>query len=199
MGTESTTTINRIGIGHDTHRVLPGGPLRLGGMDIPHDAHLAGHSDGDVLLHAVTDALLGAIAAGDIGDLFPDTDAAHRGRDSAEMLRSAWVRVQQAGYRLQNLDCIVFAQRPRLGAYKRQICQHLADILAVSPGQVGLQAKTGEGVGPIGCEEVIAAQCVVLLERVAGVEPASHVQAAAAANRAASGPASHTLNDDVLE
>jgi len=159
---------NRVGIGHDTHRLVAGGPLRLGGIDIPHDAHLAGHSDGDVLLHAVTDALLGAIAQGDIGDLFPDTADENRGRDSADMLRGAWQRVLEAGYRLRNLDCIVFAERPRLGAYKRQICQHVAEILQVAPDQVGLQAKTGEGAGPVGRQEVIAAECIVLLSRASG-------------------------------
>ncbi len=156
---------DRIGIGHDTHRLVPGGPLRLGGIDVPHSAHLQGHSDADVLLHAVTDALLGAIAERDIGDLFPDTAAENRGRDSADMLRLAWERVQQAGYHLQNLDCIVFAQRPKLGMYKQQIRQRLADILGVALQQVGLQAKTGEEVGPIGREEAVAAQCVVLLSR----------------------------------
>jgi 2-C-methyl-D-erythritol 2,4-cyclodiphosphate synthase len=156
-------------MGHDTHRLIPGGPLHLGGMDIPHDARLHGHSDADVLLHAVTDALLGAIAAGDIGDMFPDTAAVNRGRDSVDMLALAWERVQLAGYRVQNLDCIVFAERPQLGAYKPQIRQRLADILGILPEQVGLQAKTGEGVGPIGREEAIAAQCIVLLSRVAAV------------------------------
>ncbi|MHB0955579.1 MAG: 2-C-methyl-D-erythritol 2,4-cyclodiphosphate synthase [Pirellulaceae bacterium] len=156
---------NRIGIGHDTHRLAPGGPLRLGGIDVPHTAHLLGHSDADVLLHAVTDALLGAIAAGDIGDLFPDTDEVNRNRDSAQMLRGAWERVRQAGYHLQNLDCIVFAQRPKLTMYKQSIRQRLADILGIAVEQVGLQAKTGEEVGPIGREEAVAAQCVVLLSR----------------------------------
>ena len=162
---EATTITNRIGIGHDTHRLAPGGPLRLGGIDVPHTAHLLGHSDADVLLHAVTDALLGAIAAGDIGDLFPDTDEVNRNRDSAQMLRGAWERVRQAGYHLQNLDCIVFAQRPKLTMYKQSIRQRLADILGIAVEQVGLQAKTGEEVGPIGREEAVAAQCVVLLSR----------------------------------
>ena len=162
---EATTITNRIGIGHDTHRLVPGGPLRLGGIDVPHTAHLHGYSDADVLLHAVTDALLGAIAEGDIGDMFPDTAAVNRGRDSADMLRLAWERVQHAGYHLQNLDCIVFAQRPKLGVYKQPIRQRLAEILGIELDQVGLQAKTGEEVGPIGREEAIAAQCVVLLSR----------------------------------
>jgi 2-C-methyl-D-erythritol 2,4-cyclodiphosphate synthase len=148
------------------HRLIPGGPLRLGGIDIPHEARLQGHSDADVLLHAVTDALLGAIAAGDIGEMFPDTAAVNYGRDSADMLALAWERVQLAGYRIQNLDCIVFAQRPQLGAYKQRIRQRLAEILGILPEQVGLQAKTGEGMGPIGREEAMAAECIVLLSCV---------------------------------
>src|SRR3954452_15450447 len=97
----------RIGIGHDTHRLSPGGPLRLGGIDIPHDRQAVGHSDADVLLHAITDALLGAAALGDIGELFPDTDERNRGRDSADMLSRAMAKVKAAGYVVVNLDCIV--------------------------------------------------------------------------------------------
>jgi 2-C-methyl-D-erythritol 2,4-cyclodiphosphate synthase len=154
----------RVGIGHDTHRLEAGGPLRLGGLDIPHDRHAIGHSDADVLLHAVTDALLGAAALGDIGELFPDTDLANRGRDSADMLRRAAERVQSAGYRIANLDCIVFAQRPKLGAHKQAICQRIAQILELAVQQVSVKAKTGEGVGEVGREELIAAQCVALIQ-----------------------------------
>jgi 2-C-methyl-D-erythritol 2,4-cyclodiphosphate synthase len=118
-----------------------------------------------VLLHAITDALLGAAALGDIGEMFPDTDPSNRGRDSAGMLRLAWEAVAAAGWRLGNLDCIVFAQRPKISAYKQAIRQRIAAILGAEPGQVGLKAKTGEQVGSIGREEVIAAQCVALLER----------------------------------
>src|SRR5206468_5843388 len=108
----------RVGIGHDTHRLALGGPLRLGGMDIPHDRHAVGHSDADVLLHAITDALLGAAALGDIGELFPDTDEQNRGRDSADMLSQAASRIRAAGFTVVNLDCIVMAQRPKLSTYK---------------------------------------------------------------------------------
>jgi 2-C-methyl-D-erythritol 2,4-cyclodiphosphate synthase len=153
----------RVGIGHDTHRLATGGPLRLGGIDIPHDRHTVGHSDADVLLHAITDALLGAAALGDIGELFPDTDEANRGRDSADMLRRAMAKVSQQGYRVVNLDCIVFAQRPKLGPFKAAIRGRIAEILQVAANCVGVKAKTGEGVGEIGREETIAAQCVVLL------------------------------------
>ena len=142
-----------------------GGPLRLGGIDIPHDCHLAGHSDADVLLHAVTDALLGAASLGDIGELFPNTDEANRDRDSAEMLQIACREVVDVGYAIVNLDCIVFAQRPKLSPHKTAIRQRIGDILSISPDEVGLKAMTGEGVGPVGNEEVIMAQCVALLEQ----------------------------------
>jgi 2-C-methyl-D-erythritol 2,4-cyclodiphosphate synthase len=154
----------RVGIGHDTHRLAAGGPLRLGGIDVPHDRKAVGHSDADVLLHAITDALLGAAALGDIGELFPDTDPANRNRDSAEMLREAAARMAAAGHRIVNLDCIVFAQRPKLGPHKAAIRGRIAEILGLSPNQVGVKAKTGEGVGEVGREEAIMAQCVALLE-----------------------------------
>src|SRR5205823_5033542 len=134
----------RVGIGHDTHRLTPGGPLRLGGIDVPHDRQAVGHSDADVLLHAITDALLGAAALGDIGEMFPDTDERNRGRDSADMLRRAVERVGAAGYSINNLDCIVMAQRPKLSAYKDAIRARIAEILGLEADQVGVKAKTGE-------------------------------------------------------
>jgi 2-C-methyl-D-erythritol 2,4-cyclodiphosphate synthase len=154
----------RIGIGEDTHLTGLGGPLRLGGIDIPHDSHLVGHSDADVLLHAVTDALLGAAALPDIGRLFSDSDPANRGRDSAEMLAAAAENVLEAGYRIVNIDCIVDAERPKLADYQDAIRRRIAGILRLNPHQIGLKAKTGEGVGPIGREEAIAATCIALLE-----------------------------------
>lgn len=129
-----------------------------------HDRHAVGHSDADVLLHAITDALLGAVALGDIGELFPDTDETNRGRDSAEMLRLAYQRVVEANYQVANLDCIVFAQRPKLSMYKLAMRERIAAILEISPAAVGVKAKTGEGVDSVGQEEAIMAQCVVLLE-----------------------------------
>jgi 2-C-methyl-D-erythritol 2,4-cyclodiphosphate synthase len=155
----------RIGIGHDTHRLGDGGPLRLGGIDVPHDRYAIGHSDADVLLHALTDALLGAAALGDIGELFPDTDPANRNRDSADMLRRAYDRVREAGYQIVNVDGIVFAQRPKLSPFKDAIRARIAEILAIEPSQVGVKAKTGEQVGPVGREEAIQAECVVLLQK----------------------------------
>lgn len=161
----ATTTGNRIGIGHDTHRLADGGPLRLGGVDVPHDRHAVGHSDADVLLHAITDALLGAAALGDIGELFPDTDEANRGRDSAEMLQLAYGKVMEAGYSLVNLDCIVFAQLPKLSPHKDAIRMRIAAILEVETADVSVKAKTGEGVDSVGREEAIMAQCITLLLR----------------------------------
>lgn len=163
MNTSSTNL--RIGIGHDTHRLADGGPLLLGGIEIPHDKRLVGHSDADVLLHAVTDALLGATALGDIGELFPDTDEANRGKDSAGMLQAARDQAAAAGYDVVNLDCIVFAQRPKLSPYKNAIRARIAEILELPAERVGVKAKTGEGVGAVGNEEAIIAQCVVLLEQ----------------------------------
>src|SRR5918994_124520 len=155
----------RIGLGEDSHRTAAGGPLRLGGVDVPHDRHLVGHSDADVLLHAVTDALLGAAGLPDIGQLFPNTDEANRGRDSAQMLRLAYDRVTASGWRLVNLDCVVAAERPKLSPLKEKIVARIAEILGVDARQVNLKAKTGEGMGPVGREELIEARCVALLEK----------------------------------
>ena len=159
-----STTGLRIGLGEDTHRLAEGGPLRLGGVDIPHDRHALGHSDADVLLHAVTDALLGAAGLADIGELFPDTDPANKDRDSAEMLRLAQDRVAAAGFRIVNLDCVVHAQQPKLAPHKAAIRQRLAEILSLDAELVNVKAKSGEGVGPVGQQEIIRARCVALLE-----------------------------------
>jgi 2-C-methyl-D-erythritol 2,4-cyclodiphosphate synthase len=123
-----------------------------------------------VLLHAVTDALLGAASLGDIGEMFPDTDPANRGRDSAEMLGKALRAVAEAGWEVGNLDTIVFAQRPKLAPHKQAVRRRLAEILDLEPDQVSVKAKTGEGVGEIGREEAIAAQCVLLLRRRLEIE-----------------------------
>ena len=158
----------RVGIGHDTHRLKPGGPLILGGMKIEHTHSLDGHSDADVLLHAVTDAILGAASLGDIGELFPDTAAENKGRDSAEMLKAAHEKVQEGGFRIGNLDCIVFAQAPKLSPYKRKIAERVATILGLSADQVGVKAKTGESVGPVGEGKTMMAEVVALIYKVSG-------------------------------
>jgi 2-C-methyl-D-erythritol 2,4-cyclodiphosphate synthase len=155
----------RVGLGHDTHRLGPGDGLVLGGITIPHDRRALGHSDADVLLHAITDALLGAAALGDIGEMFPDSDPANAGRDSADMLRAAQSRVAAAGWRVVNLDCVIFAQRPKILPHRSRIRDRIADILGLDAAAVWLKAKTGESVGPIGEELAIGAECVVLLER----------------------------------
>jgi 2-C-methyl-D-erythritol 2,4-cyclodiphosphate synthase len=155
----------RIGLGHDTHRLGPGTGLVIGGITIPHDRAAIGHSDADVLLHAITDALLGAAALGDIGEMFPDTDPANRGRDSADMLRRALERVTAAGWRIVNLDCVISAQRPRILPHRPAIRRRIAEILGVGDDAVWLKAKTGEGVGPVGEELAVVAECVVLVER----------------------------------
>ena len=140
--------------------------MRLGGINVPHDQHLVGHSDADVLLHAVTDALLGAAALPDIGTLFPNTDPANRQRDSAEMLAAAAQKVLERNYRVVNLDCVIRAQRPKLADYYDAIRHRIAGILGTSPLQIGIKAKTGEGVGPVGQGEVIEAICVALLAEI---------------------------------
>ena len=166
----SITSGFRVGLGEDTHRLGSPKPkltglLRLGGIDVPHDRSLIGHSDADVLLHAVTDALLGAAALPDIGQLFPNTDEANRDRDSAEMLTAAKVKIADAGYTVVNLDCVITAERPKLADYKDAICHRIASILQVNSNQIGLKVKTGEQVGPVGREEAIEARCVVLLSK----------------------------------
>ena len=157
--------MHRVGLGHDTHRLEPGEQLVLGGVAIPHDKRAVGHSDADVLLHAITDVLLGAAALGDIGELFPDTDPANRGRDSGEMLQVAAGRLAAAGWQVVNLVCVIFAQRPRILPHRPAIRRRIAEILGLDEQAVWLKAKTGEGVGPIGEERAIAAECVALVER----------------------------------
>ena len=153
----------RIGLGHDTHRLIDGSFILLGGVRIEHTKSLLGHSDADVLLHAITDALLGAAGLGDIGELFPNTDPANRHRDSGEMLRAAWDNVRQQHWQIVNLDTIVFAEKPKITPHKEAIRQRIAELLHIDVSQVGLKAKTGETIGIIGREEAIAAECVVLL------------------------------------
>ncbi|MCH2183558.1 MAG: 2-C-methyl-D-erythritol 2,4-cyclodiphosphate synthase [Mariniblastus sp.] len=158
----------RIGIGHDTHRLVPGGPLVLGGIRIDFDQQLAGHSDADVLLHAVTDALLGAAGLGDIGEMFPDHLSENKDRNSLEILETAFSEVIKQGFKLINLDCIVFAERPKLSPYKLKIAESIAAATGVQAGQVNVKAKTGEGVGPLGSGECMMAQCIALLYRSDG-------------------------------
>ena len=147
----------------------------MGGIDIPFHLQAVGHSDADVLLHAITDALLGAAALGDIGEWFPDTQECHRGRDSGEMLQTVWKKVAAEGFQLVNLDCIVFAQQPKLSPYKLQIRQRIAALLGVPVDQIGVKAKTGEAVGPVGRQEAIVAECVALLHKEASLPPDGNI------------------------
>ena len=159
------TTV-RVGIGHDTHRLVEGRPLWLGGVRIAHSRGLDGHSDGDIVLHALTDALLGAAGLGDIGDAYPDSDAAWKDADSRLFLRETLVRLNRAGWRVVNVDVIVFAQEPKLGPIKADIRDNLALLLGVDAGAVNVKAKTGERVGHIGRAEALACQVVALIERI---------------------------------
>jgi 2-C-methyl-D-erythritol 2,4-cyclodiphosphate synthase len=155
----------RIGIGHDTHRLAEGRPLILGGVRVEHERGLVGHSDADVVLHAVTDALLGAAGLGDIGDAFPDTDPAYQGADSRLFLRETLERLNRAGWRVVNVDVTVFAQRPKLGPVKARIRANLSELLGLPEDAVNVKAKTGENVGHIGRGEAIGCQAAALIER----------------------------------
>jgi 2-C-methyl-D-erythritol 2,4-cyclodiphosphate synthase len=146
----------RTGIGYDSHRFAPGGPLILGGIRIPVDFTLSGHSDGDAVAHALTDAILGACALGDIGEMFPDTDAANKGKDSIAMLRAAVERVTQHGYRVQNADITVIAEQPKIGPYRAEMRQRLAEALDVPIEAISIKGKTNEGMGWIGAREGLA-------------------------------------------
>ena len=157
----------RVGLGHDAHRTAPDGdapkPLLLGGVEVPANFHLVGHSDADVLLHAVTDAVLGACGAGDIGDLFPNTAAVNAGRDSAEFLAEAVRLAAAKGWRVGNCDATVHAERPKLSRYKGDIARRLGGLLGCA--SVSVKAKSGEAVGPVGRGEAITADAAVLLFR----------------------------------
>ena len=155
----------RVGIGHDTHRLAEGRPLLLGGVRIDHPRGLVGHSDADVVLHALTDALLGAAGLGDIGDAYPDTDPRWRDADSALFLRETLGRLNRDGWRVVNVDVIVFAQEPKLGPVKGAIRDNVARLLGVAAADVNVKAKTGEKVGHIGRAEAIACQAVVLIDK----------------------------------
>jgi len=159
------TTAVRIGLGHDTHRVGSGGNMLLGGIKIECDHHLIGHSDADVLLHAITDAILGASAIGDIGQLFPDTAIKNKNRCSQEMLRISYEHVQAAGWKINNLDCVILATIPKIQPHREAIINNIAQLLEINSTQVFVKGKTGEQVGPVGRGEAVVAQCVVLLQQ----------------------------------
>jgi 2-C-methyl-D-erythritol 2,4-cyclodiphosphate synthase len=153
----------RVGQGFDVHALVPGRKLIVGGVAIPFDRGLAGHSDADVLLHAITDALLGAAALGDIGRHFPDTDPAYRGADSRALLRAAMAKVGAAGYSVANVDATIIAEQPKMAPHIPAMIACIAADLGLKPGQVNVKAKTTERLGFTGRGEGIAAEAVVLL------------------------------------
>lgn len=156
--------MTRVGIGYDSHRFVAGRPLVLGGVAIPHPEGLAGHSDADAVAHALTDAILGAAGAGDIGQLFPDSDPQWKDADSMELLRTAHELVQGRGLTLAQADCSVITERPRLSPYIAAMAAALASRLGVDVGAVNVKAKTNEGMGFIGRGEGLAVIAVVVLE-----------------------------------
>lgn len=153
----------RVGTGYDLHRTAAGRPLLLGGVRIDHDRGLSGHSDADVVLHALCDALLGAAGLSDIGELFPDSDPAYKDADSRVFVREVRARVQAAGYRPVNVDVVIHAEQPKLSPYKQQIKESLATLLGLSPDALSVKATTNEGLDAVGRGEAIGCWATVLL------------------------------------
>jgi 2-C-methyl-D-erythritol 2,4-cyclodiphosphate synthase len=158
----------RIGQGFDVHQLGTGLPLIIGGVNIPYEKGLIGHSDADVLLHTIADACLGAIGAGDIGKHFPDTDPAYKGADSAKLLSLIWELVEQQGYELTNVDCTIIAERPKMAPHIEKMKMRISELLYAAPEQVNVKATTTEKLGFTGREEGIAAQAVVLIQKKGG-------------------------------
>ena len=156
----------RIGQGYDVHALTPGRKLILGGVEIPHDRGLLGHSDADALLHAITDALLGAVALGDIGRHFPDSDPRFHGADSRVLLRAAVALLAERGWRPVNVDATIIAQQPRLAPHAAAMAANVAVDLGIPPDSVNIKGKTNEQLGYLGRQEAIEAQAVALVERV---------------------------------
>jgi 2-C-methyl-D-erythritol 2,4-cyclodiphosphate synthase len=163
-GTDNASQF-RVGIGYDSHRFAPGGPMRLGGCDVPGDFRLVGHSDGDAIAHAITDAVLGAAGLGDIGAMFSDQDSENAGRDSIEMLRGAVGRVTDAGWRVSNVDATVISEWPKIAPYRDAMRRALASALGITWSAVSVKGKTNEGMGWIGHGEGLACIAVAMLER----------------------------------
>ncbi|WP_088816279.1 MULTISPECIES: 2-C-methyl-D-erythritol 2,4-cyclodiphosphate synthase [Listeria] len=155
----------RIGQGYDVHQLVAGRKLIIGGIEIPYEKGLLGHSDADVLLHTVTDAIIGAVARRDIGHFFPDTDMAYKDADSAELLLKVWQEVKAEGYKLSNLDCTIIAEKPKMAPYVDAMKMRIAELLDASPSEVNVKATTTEKLGFTGRGEGIASLAVVLLEK----------------------------------
>ena len=163
MSGDTRLSAPRVGVGYDSHKFAPPGPLILGGVPIPSDVHLVGHSDGDAAAHAITDAILGAAAAGDIGEMFSDHDPANKGRDSIEMLRIAAERVRSLGWIVYQVDLTIVAEKPRISSHRELIRVRLAAALTLDTSQVSVKGKTNEGMGWIGRGEGIACIAVATL------------------------------------
>ena len=155
----------RVGLGRDIHRLVEGRKFLLGGVEIPFEKGELGHSDGDVLAHAVIDALLGAAGLGDIGELFPSGDPSWKDADSILLLKSAWDKVRSEGWRLVNLDCTVSCEEPKILPYRDNIIRSLALALEAEPGRVFVKGKTNEGLGPVGAGEAVEALAACLIEK----------------------------------
>lgn len=155
----------RVGLGYDLHRLVEGRRLILGGVTFNFEKGEDGHSDGDVLLHAITDALLGAAGLGDIGSYFPPEDAKWKDADSAELLRAVWKDVKAAGWNLVNLDCVIKLEKPKFLPHRGEVIESISAILGVDKSQIFVKAKTGEKLPPVGTSEAVEAQVVCLLER----------------------------------
>ncbi|MBB5224829.1 2-C-methyl-D-erythritol 2,4-cyclodiphosphate synthase [Treponema ruminis] len=156
----------RVGLGYDKHVLTEGRKLILGGVVIPYEKGEAGHSDGDVLLHAITDALLGAAGLGDIGSYFPPSDPQWKDADSAMLLKKCWQDVKKAGWSLGNLDCVIALEKPKFLPFRDQVRQSIADILEVSKDQIFVKAKTGEKLGDVGQSRAVEVWSVCLLEKL---------------------------------
>lgn len=159
----------RVGVGYDIHRLVEDRKLFIGGIEIPYIRGLLGYSDGDVLLHAICDALLGAIAAGDIGEHFPDTDPAYHGINSVKLLKNVVGLLKEKGFKINNVDTVIIAQEPMLLPFKKPMQKSISKILEIDEDCVGIKAKTNEGIGGIGRKEAIAAHAVVCVSRELGV------------------------------
>jgi 2-C-methyl-D-erythritol 2,4-cyclodiphosphate synthase len=166
----------RIGYGFDSHAFKAGVPLIIGGLPIEHNEGLAGHSDGDVLLHAITDALLGAVSAGDIGTFFPPSDPRWKGAPSSVFLQTALEEVATAGYRIVNVDTVLVMAKPKIVPIAGELRERVAELLGIQPGEVGIKAKTPEGLG---LDHVAMAHCTVLLESLPAPDPLAHMVATA--------------------
>ena len=155
----------RVGLGYDVHKLVEGRKLILGGVDIPYEKGLLGHSDADVLLHAITDALFGAAALGDIGSHFPDTDPRYMGADSLKLLEACGTELREYGWKIGNIDAVIVAQRPKLLPYVPQMRENIARVLGIDISQVSVKGKTEEGLGFTGSGEGMAVHAVCLLEK----------------------------------